>query len=489
MNTRNNRIAKHQQLKNATLVKIMTRSLRSMVSAVPALFWAPVSALTLSLLVLPLLFVQPAYSSTESTILQQCRDLSLADNDIHNCLDNYLDLMDENLADLLDFITAELAEDAANPDALQALQRSQQAFESYRTENCLWYLAFSSPRVQAEQIAKNCLASMSEARLSELQRLSKTTQTPDSQPGYFVYGADRNTFVACGNSQRFWVEGDSAVVGELQQRYLSESTAELEVLYADLNGTIDTSNADSYVGHDGVFTLESIVSIRLPADGDCAPPDSLPQQAATVEDTAVDEESPVEEAVTITSNAPEPAPQNTDPEQTLTAYFGDWVALCEQLGSSYGCVLTAPLYSSTAASADDGANNADQTMAVLRITRRSEQRTIVDIDFPFELSPVIADVEQIVWRVDSIDLGKILHSQLEDVAGRGANVGKSFVSQGLRERWYIRDELLPLLIDGRDLFLTVDGTDDTQTILSVTLNGLTRALSFADDFTAAEGNI
>jgi len=58
------------------------------------------------------------------------------------------------------------------------------------------------------------------------------------------------------------VEGDSAVVGELQQRYLSESTAELEVLYADLNGTIDTSNADSYVGHDGVFTLESIVSIR-----------------------------------------------------------------------------------------------------------------------------------------------------------------------------------------------------------------------------------
>jgi len=90
----------------------MTRSLRSMVSAVPALFWAPVSAL------------QPAYSSTESTILQQCRDLSLADNDIHNCLDNYLDLMDENLADLLDFITAELAEDAANPDALQALQRS-----------------------------------------------------------------------------------------------------------------------------------------------------------------------------------------------------------------------------------------------------------------------------------------------------------------------------------------------------------------------------
>jgi len=472
----------HQHLKNAMFVKFVTRLPRQMVHT---MLWVPISLL----LFFPLVF-QPVYSSSESTILQQCRDLSLVDDDIHNCLDNYLDLMDENLADLLNFITGELSGDAGNSDALQALQRSQQAFETYRTENCLWYLAFSSPRQQAEQIAKNCLAGMSEARLSELQSLSKSTQAPDSQPGYFVYGAERNTFVACGNSLRLWVEGDSAVVGELQQRYLNDSTTELQVLYADLTGTVDISNAESYEGHDGVFSLESIVSLRLPTDGDCSPPPGVLLAQSPADETQTGNLATEQEQASAASTTSDPAPENTDPEQTLTAYFGDWVALCEQLGSSYGCVLTVPLQSTQAQSSssvvtdDNGAAG-----AVLRITRRSEQRTIVDIDFPLELGPLIADVEQISWRVDSINLGKILHSQLADIAGRGVHAGKSFVSQGLRERWYIRDELLPLLLDGRDLYLTVDGLDDTQTILSATLNGLTRALTFADDFTAAEGNI
>ena len=279
------------------------------------------------------------------------------------------------------------------------------------------------------------------------------------------------------------------VVGELQQRYLNEASSELQLLYADLTGSVDTSNAESYTGHDGVFTLESIESLRLPGDGDCAPPSATPLAQSSTDDTATEAELAVdEEPVVISSNSADPLPQNTDPEQTLTAYFGDWVALCEQLGSSYGCVLTAPLQSTAIESASD-ADNSAETAAVLRITRRSEQRTIIDIDFPYQLSPLIADVGQITWRVDSIDLGKILHSQLADVAGQGVHAGKSFVSQSLRERWYIRDELLPLLLDGRDLYLTVDGTDDTQTILSATLNGLTRALTFADDFTAAEGNI
>jgi len=481
--TKVSRTKNYQNLMAAMLVRIMTFACFKVVSLKTAM--RKVLLVPFSILLLSPLLIQPAYSSNESTILQQCRDLSLADNDIHNCLDNYLDLMDENLADLLDFITAELAEDASNPEALQALQRSQQAFENFRTENCLWYLAFSSPREQAEQIAKNCLASMSEDRLSELQRLSKSTQARDSQPGYFVYGVDRNSFIACGSTLRLWVEGDSAVVGELQQRYLNESTAELQVLYVDLIGSFDTSNADSYAGHDGVFNIESINALRLPTDGDCAPPSGLLTQTESVEEEPTTDAGVAEETVNIASNSSDPLPQNADPEQSLTAYFGDWVALCEQLGSSYGCVLTAPLLSTAVESSSD----ADQTGAVLRITRRSEQRTIVDIDFPLELGPVIADVDQITWRVDSLDLGKISHSQLAEIAGRGVHVGKSFVSQNLRERWYIRDELLPLLLDGRDLYLTVDGTDDTQTVLSATLNGLTRALTFADDFTAAEGNI
>ena len=66
--------------------------------------------LTLTFSVLLLLVLSPAkgFASDTSKILQQCRDLSLADDDIHNCLDNYLDVMDANLADISDLIRLSL---------------------------------------------------------------------------------------------------------------------------------------------------------------------------------------------------------------------------------------------------------------------------------------------------------------------------------------------------------------------------------------------
>ena len=70
-----------------------------------------VATVVMPLIVALLVFTTPrtALAKFESTILQQCREISLADNDIHNCLDNHLDLMDDNLSDLLAFIRGELA--------------------------------------------------------------------------------------------------------------------------------------------------------------------------------------------------------------------------------------------------------------------------------------------------------------------------------------------------------------------------------------------
>ena len=165
-------------LRNLSDLKPIPRILKS----APRYFDAHRLALFAASFLLVLLVVAwpiRALATFESEILQQCRNLSLADDDIHNCLDNHLDLMDENLSDLLDFIRRELASSLDNTQALNALDRSQQAFETYRTENCLWYLEFSSPRNIAEQIAKNCLAGMSEDRLAELQRcLLYTSPSP-----------------------------------------------------------------------------------------------------------------------------------------------------------------------------------------------------------------------------------------------------------------------------------------------------------------------
>ena len=122
----------------------------------------------------PLLFVclmafgqifEPAQAQTYN-VLQECTNQSPDIDDIHACLDNYLDIMDANIDDVSIFLDRTL-----EGPSLAGFKRSQQAFVQYRRQNCLWYLEFSSPRSEAEQIAKNCLATMSQQRLSELQRL------------------------------------------------------------------------------------------------------------------------------------------------------------------------------------------------------------------------------------------------------------------------------------------------------------------------------
>lgn len=417
-----------------------------------------------------LLLAAPNARAT-STILEQCRALSLAENDIHNCLDNHLDVLDENMADMESYILDQLS-GSTDQLASQAFESAQSAFELFRTNNCLWYLEFSRGRGEAEQIGKNCLATVSEQRLAELQLLVKTQSTPAGIAGYYVYGAERNTFQPCGSDRKYWIEGENVAVSQLQQDYLRESSTELQVMFAELAGQVDETAVDNFAGHDGVFVVESVVALRLPVDSDC----SFVQSRET---------TPPEEASPNTENQPiesEPAAEETqdsenadEPEQALTAYFGDWVARCEQIGSSYGCVLFVEMNTPGSESAADSAQ--------LRITRRSDERTVIDVDFPNGLVSGLDDIEQIHWQVDSVEFGALLHSRLEasdqNAAGR--------IRQALRERWFIRDELLPVLKDGRKLSVALLPSEDGVQVLTAPLNGLTRALDFADDFTAAEG--
>jgi len=104
----------------------------------------------------------------EYNALEECMKLSDADIDINNCIDNYLDLMDDNIRDISEFIANDL-----NDAPLDQFQLSQLAFFEYRKQNCLWYLEFSSPQNVAEKIAKNCLAKMSQDRLSESRQASR----------------------------------------------------------------------------------------------------------------------------------------------------------------------------------------------------------------------------------------------------------------------------------------------------------------------------
>lgn len=423
-----------------------------------------------ALVLLMVLVAVPTESAKaqEGSMLEQCRALSIDVNDINNCMDNFLDLLDQSLADIEQFVVTELdATDTVSVQAAAAFERAQAAFRDYRRENCLWYLEFSVPRQDADQIAKDCLATMSQTRLNELQRLVSTTPAENVLVGYYVYGAERNTLQLCGDTRRYWVEGDAGAVGGLQQDYLTRALTDLAVLYIEVTGAVDTEAGDPYPDHDGVFRLERVKSLRPPADGDCqlataAPTASIEPVIATLEP-----EAPI--VTEPPAPADVPATEQLQPEQLLQAYFGAWEAECEQLGDSYGCRLSVAL-EGEALEGDD--------QPILRLTRRSRKRTIVDLEFPGQ---EIDLTDRILWRIDQFDVGPLASSRMR--------VDSNLARQEVRDRPYIQDQLLPLLTAGESLFITVREEDGSESSYTGTLLGLTRAINFSDDFTLSDGRL
>ena len=106
-----------------------------------------------------------------------CRAGASLPSKINDCMDNYLDLLDQNLGELTIFIDSEL-----RGRERAAFNRAQNSFYSYRRENCLWYLALGDEGPESEQVAKNCLAEMSQNRLAELQGLIASYGVPEVGP-------------------------------------------------------------------------------------------------------------------------------------------------------------------------------------------------------------------------------------------------------------------------------------------------------------------
>ncbi len=400
----------------------------------------------------------PEFAQAQSyDALEECMALSQVEQEIHNCMDNYLDVMDDNIRDISDFIATDL-----DSKSLAGFEQSQLAFFEYRKTNCLWYLDFSSPRQQAEYIAKNCLARMSLARLTELQGLLATDKTKNLQRGYYVFGANRNSFQPCGSDQRYWVEGENGLLGQLQQDYLETASVDLQVLYVAIAVTLK-DEPGVYAGHAGSATVTAIADLRVPKENDCA---MTSASNPTVEAKAAAVEPVVAE--------PEPTVINNtidEPEQLLRAYFGDWLAECKQTNDDFSCKLSVAFASSSE-------NN--NVVPTLFLNRTSQQRTTLDLVFP-EIE--IDDPQKILWSVDSYTFGQLQGSRIL--------VDEARSLQQMRERKFIRDELMPLMRDGSTVGVEVlESLDDSSgQKYKASLKGISRAISFADDFISSGGSL
>nr|MBX2883425.1 DUF1311 domain-containing protein [Granulosicoccus sp.] len=397
------------------------------------------------------------WSNTQAVdVLADCRSLSNDVDDIHNCLDNYLDAMDDNLADLGTYIEREL-----QGSALLNYQTSQAAFQAYRQANCLWYLDLTNTREDSEQVAKNCLVRMSVERFTELQTLLATASQRQNNfvSGYYVYGANRNSFQPCGSEKRYWVEGENTLIGELQQTYLNLANADLQLMYVVVVGEPDDS-VQNVAGHDGVFNITNMTEMRLPQESDCRLP--------TVNTAAVNEIEPTN----LPSASITPVESDVSSEQSavgevfqeLRAYFGDWQVDCRQNQNTYSCELLVPFAEAGKKASEAEGDFYASAPATLLLQRRIDKRTTAQLSFP---NREIDSVAKIRWRVDNYTFG--------DIIGSDIRVDETATRQLVTERKFIRDDFLPLLIQGTELGVEVlDNVENSRgERFTATLLGLT----------------
>jgi len=338
-------------------------------------------------------------SAQDGNILAQCRSQSLDLDDIHQCMDGYLDSLDSSISRLTEYFGRSLS-----GASLVGLNKSQQAFTEFRRENCLWYLDFSSPRDEAEQIAKNCLADMTLSRFLELKKLVSTeVDGVDTYQGRYVFDAVQNTFQVCGSNTRFLVGGDPDMVSVLQQSYLTQASDASQELHATLVGSI-AQQEDTSTSGEGVFELTGIISVRPLNDLDCGSATEEPDVDTPLTDVTIADNATVEEAGLD-------AREDQEPEQQLTAIFGSWLVDCFEVGGRKFCALEVRLSENGAPIPVD----ADVVVPKLVIERLPNRDAVVQLSFP---DREVDTPTRILWGVDAQPPADILGSAIRvDQAG------------------------------------------------------------------------
>jgi len=419
------------------------------------------------------LFAQGVATSVpaDADVLGECVALSGVDDDVHACLDNYLDVTDERIGQAVGGVRETLS-----GEPLVAFERAQSAFERFRRDNCLWYLAFNAPRTEAEKIAKGCLARLSLQRLVELQGLLVVDGgTVFAFDGHYVFDATRNSFQPCGSARRFWVDGDDVAVASLQQQYLERTTDEGQRLFARVDGAL-VGPVEDRAGHVGRLRLDRVEELRMPRASDCRLPGGAPSVQPT-DDAGADPVTPlaqrlgdgdadessastadlrVMDAVAPDNPVADPDTLDVRRDERLTAYFGAWLAECEAKAGGATCGVAVDF---------DGTEGA---LPVLTLVRDGGDRTGITLALPPDAATT---ADQVRWRVDDVSLGVIDGARLRQ--------GDDGVELAMLDQRFVDERLLPLLRRGYTLHIDTlgDGTNRRATLV-----GLSRALAFADDF-------
>ena len=388
--------------------------------------------------------------------LAKCRSQSSELEQIHACMDGYLDTIDGNMRSIADFLG-----ESFNPEARLRLRQAQQTFLDYRRDNCLWYTDFSATDAVANQVAKNCVANMTRARLQELYGLV-TANAQGSQviEGYYVREAEQNYFQPCGRTERYWVNGEAGLSDLLRQNYSTFASNEGQRLHAMFVGRLN-SQVQSQEFYQGILQLDALMGLRVPTGEDCSQSDETASGSISASD--------IDEPDTVREVFDDEVPQLEEPEQQLAAYFGDWIVDCFELRGQKSCKMEVNL---TKGGDESGADRSSLSPRLV-VNRASEQSTFIQVVFP---ERVIQSPTLVRWQIDQTSLG--------DIAGSKISVDPFEARLLVNESEFLVNELMPLLRDGSRIVFSVQASSDggAGDTFAGNLQGFSNSLAFVDDF-------
>ena len=409
-----------------------------------------------SILLMTILVFWQDSEAEQNNALAECRDQSADLNQLHACMNGYLDTIDENMRSIAGFLDQSLT-----GDARARLRRAQKVFIEYRRENCLWYTDSSSPGPVADQIAKNCLADMTRARVQELQDVvTANAQGTQTVEGFYLHTGGQDFFMHCGQTKRYYVDGEAGLLEQLQENYDAVASDDGQLLHAMLVGSLD-SKVQSPRGYQGVLQLEAVIDLSVPSDKACSKNNKVSHSGISAIDVYVPD--------ILREVFDDEVPPQEEPEQQLAAYFGDWIVDCVELRGQKSCKLEVNLIEG------DNEPVTDQGALAPRlvVNRASKRSTFIQVVFP---ERVIQSPTLVSWQIDQTSLG--------DIVGSKISVDQFEARLLVNESEFLVDELMPLLRDGSRVVFSVQTSIDGSAgdIFAADLQGLSNSLVFVDDF-------
>lgn len=109
-------------------------------------------------------------------------------------------------------------------------------------------------------------------KVEQVESSSSSQLSSTSMRGHYIWGHEMNIFTPCGGKETYWVEGEAAILKDLEVKYQALSKEPYEKVFAVIEGELKGKdpNSDGFDSdYDGLISIKEVKSVTNSSDSDC----------------------------------------------------------------------------------------------------------------------------------------------------------------------------------------------------------------------------